>query len=385
MKNRTSLIFLALFCLVTSVYLFFKPKEIELPIKDISDVVNSKLVGNKTGVYKSNTKQFLTNNLTKIWGPMTFISGRLVNSKSCNSPTPANLKITFTELVSTLSKSEIKVVINGEEDRDNRQRIMKLRPYKKNGNSKEYYKWCGQKNKKRWKGDSYYFKDWLGFKKNVWNRITCDIMLPPFSKYEKEEVPLEVYFIVDGVVLYKLEKIIRYLDEGEAFTYIEKRNFHSVGYCGPPDYFEDETLHAIKKAGYYKVERSMETVISKEDNRYKIVTNFPSGNLINDMDTLCKIPVPAFPENIEYVDLSFDLKEGTYNHFSENIRFIVRDQALGKFVGYTYERRPIGYQKTISFQGCDIQEIDNQCYKIPVGIYFNFVDYPPDITNNYVL
>ena len=320
-----------------------------------------------------------------MWGPIFFLNGGLMKSKSCDSLSSITLKIKPDDFILTTSKSEIKVEINGEIDPKNGHRIMDDN-YTTKSSYERYAEWCGLKNDKRWRGGSFNMKHWTGIQKKIWSEITCDLVLPPFSKYGKKEIPLVVYFIVDGKNVYKLEKTIRYLDDGEEFTFSEQKLFYSIGHCGPSKYFEEETLHIIEKKGDYGANIDMITVISREEDRYKIVTNSPPGNLFHRFDSSCKIPIPIFPENIEYVDLSFDLEEGVYiNQFFGSHGYIVDDKSVGKFLGYTYEHKPLGYKKTISFQGCDIKEIDSQCYMIPVGVGIRFVDYPPEISNNYVV
>ena len=295
---------------------------------------------------------------------MMFHRGSLVKSKYCDSITSIVIRVVAVNKINYKKEPELRVTINGEIDLDNRRKVTK------STNSDIY---AGSE------------KDWLGNKQKFWGGMYHRLKLPSYQKFKKEKIPILVELIVDGKAIDHITDTIQYVEDNVEITSFEKVNFRSYGNMRPPGYFENETLYAVNKKGTYSLDKKMITTISREKNQFKIVTDSPPGYLTHRYDTTYKIPVPAFPQNVEYADLSTELIEGKYLDLARSTTmYKIDEEKIGSFVAHKYDHQPIGNKKTISYNKCHEEELASMSFKIPAGIFISFETYPPEIDNNYI-
>ena len=223
------------------------------------------------------------------------------------------------------------------------------------------------------------------FEKKILKSTSFEVKTPAFEEFQKEELDIKCEFYADGKLIDSIEETIRYVEDGEEITFKETKGFLGVGGCKSPNYFTNETLYALDKKGNYNLDKDMITYIVKEKDQYKITTFSPAGFLINQEDDSYRIPVPAFPEKISYVDLSHKLIPGTYKNSMRHQwgQYVVDEKTQGKYIAYNYDFSPVGFEKTIVYDECVLIEKESICEQMPGGIQLRFVDYPLDIPNTY--
>lgn len=223
------------------------------------------------------------------------------------------------------------------------------------------------------------------FEKRIFKSTTFEMKTPAFEEFQKEELAIKCEFYAGGELIDAIEETIRYVEDGEEITFKETKGYLGGGGCQSPNYFTNEILYALDKKGNYYLDKDMITYIVKEKDQYKITTFSPAGFLVHREDDSYRIPVPAFPEIVSYVDLSHKLMPGTYKNSMKHhwAQYVVDEKTQGNYIAYNYDFSLVGYEKTIVYDDCVLIEKDKICEQMPGGIQLRFVDYPHDIPNTY--
>lgn len=308
--------------------------------------------------------------------------GPLIKSKSCDSISTIELYMKPSEVILTESATEVKVFINGKEDKRNQLRLMKNRDIALEK------KWIGEEEynskERKFHGTFVDRKNRLNMEKRIWTDLFCSIDLPPYSQYEQDKLSIEFKLVVDGEIINSMTDTIRYVKDGETAKFSNKSTIYSPGGSDIPSYFKNETLYPIKKEGLYSVNKTMISTVSRDQGRLKIVTNSPAGYMVHEIDTTYKIPLPAFPEIITYADTTCGLVEGRYEDpYFGNLIYAHKD-AIGKYIGYNYDDELVEMINTVVFNGCTYERIGFERFTIPQGIHLKIVDYPSNIQNEYI-
>jgi hypothetical protein len=229
-----------------------------------------------------------------------------------------------------------------------------------------------------------YKPHYLFWRQILINSIDFNLTMPQYDEFKKDELAIRCEFYSDGKLIDSIEDKIQYVNDGEEVDYVSKENFS--GQCVKPKYFKNEVLFALNQKGWYLLEKEMITTITREDDRFKVVSESPTGYLQKVDDKSYRIPVPAFPEDIRYVDLSTNLIPGVYKRSSDPKyeRLIeVTEDNLGEFLTYNYSLEMTSKDKTISFKDCEPIIHNSTCNYIPRGVFVTLEDYPEDLNNTY--
>ncbi len=283
----------------------------------------------------------------------------LIKAKNCDK-SKTLLRIRPSQKVKVSSNNELKVFLDGEEQK---------------AASQSYF--TSIKNLSH----NYFWKE------STVGEASYNLEIPAFDLYGKEQLPIRCEYYSDGVLIEAIKDTILYLDEGEQITYNYKRIAPSIGSCQSPEYYSNEVLYELNQEGSYHLEKELITTITKEEDRYKIVSSSPAGALVNMENNSHRIPVPAFDDNISYADLATELVPGTYKRSfdkSSGAYYFINEKSVGKYLAYNYDLASINIEKTISYEDCELIVHEADCQRVPAGVNMYFEEYPEDKNNTYI-